>query len=75
MAKKAGYTAVVSHRSGETEDSTIADIAVATNAGQIKTGSLSRTDRIAKYNQLLRIEDELGEVSVYNGIGSFYNLK
>lgn len=75
MAKKAGYTAVVSHRSGETEDSTIADIAVATNAGQIKTGSLSRTDRIAKYNQLLRIEDELDEVAVYNGLKSFYNLK
>jgi enolase len=75
MAKKAGYTAVVSHRSGETEDSTIADIAVATNAGQIKTGSLSRTDRIAKYNQLLRIEDELGDVAVYNGLKSFYNIK
>ena len=75
MAKKAGYTAVVSHRSGETEDSIIADIAVATNAGQIKTGSLSRTDRIAKYNQLLRIEDELGTTAVYNGIKSFYNLK
>ena len=75
MAKKAGYTAVVSHRSGETEDSTIADIAVATNAGQIKTGSLSRTDRIAKYNQLLRIEDELGDTAKYNGLGSFYNLK
>jgi len=75
MAKRAGYTAVVSHRSGETEDSTIADISVATNAGQIKTGSLSRTDRIAKYNQLLRIEEELGEVAVYNGIKSFYNLK
>ncbi len=75
MAKKAGYTAVVSHRSGETEDSIIADIAVATNSGQIKTGSLSRTDRIAKYNQLLRIEDELGETAVYNGIKSFYNLK
>ncbi|WP_124058036.1 phosphopyruvate hydratase [Vaginisenegalia massiliensis] len=75
MAKKAGYTAVVSHRSGETEDSTIADIAVATNAGQIKTGSLSRTDRIAKYNQLLRIEDELGEVAKYEGLKSFYNLK
>ncbi|HEK9929176.1 TPA: phosphopyruvate hydratase, partial [Streptococcus equi subsp. equi] len=67
MAKEAGYTAVVSHRSGETEDSTIADIAVATNAGQIKTGSLSRTDRIAKYNQLLRIEDQLGEVAQYKG--------
>ncbi|WP_449458953.1 surface-displayed alpha-enolase [Streptococcus suis] len=75
MAKEAGYTAVVSHRSGETEDSTIADIAVATNAGQIKTGSLSRTDRIAKYNQLLRIEDQLGEVAVYKGLNSFYNLK
>ena len=75
MAKEAGYTAVVSHRSGETEDSTIADIAVATNAGQIKTGSLSRTDRIAKYNQLLRIEDQLGEVAEYKGLKSFYNLK
>ncbi|CQR25577.1 phosphopyruvate hydratase [Streptococcus varani] len=75
MAKEAGYTAVVSHRSGETEDSTIADIAVATNAGQIKTGSLSRTDRIAKYNQLLRIEDQLGEVAVYKGLQAFYNLK
>ncbi|HEP1265318.1 Enolase [Streptococcus pyogenes] len=75
MAKEAGYTAVVSHRSGETEDSTIADIAVAANAGQIKTGSLSRTDRIAKYNQLLRIEDQLGEVAQYKGIKSFYNLK
>lgn len=75
LAKKNGYTAVVSHRSGETEDSTIADIAVATNAGQIKTGSLSRTDRIAKYNQLLRIEDQLGEVAEYRGLKSFYNLK
>ncbi len=75
MAKRAGYTAVISHRSGETEDATIADIAVATNAGQIKTGSMSRTDRIAKYNQLLRIEDELGELAVYDGIKSFYNLK
>ena len=75
MAKEAGYTAVVSHRSGETEDSTIADIAVATNAGQIKTGSLSRTDRIAKYNQLLRIEDQLGEVAQYKGLQAFYNLK
>ena len=74
MAKEAGYTAVVSHRSGETEDSTIADIAVATNAGQIKTGSLSRTDRIAKYNQLLRIEDQLSEVAEYRGLKSFYNL-
>ena len=75
MAKRAGYTAVVSHRSGETEDSTIADIAVATNAGQIKTGSMSRTDRIAKYNQLLRIEDELGDLAQYKGLQSFYNLK
>lgn len=74
MAKKAGYTAVVSHRSGESEDTTIADISVALNTGQIKTGSLSRTDRIAKYNQLLRIEDELGSTAVYNGIKSFYNL-
>ncbi|WP_339006960.1 surface-displayed alpha-enolase [Lactococcus formosensis] len=75
MAKEAGYTAIVSHRSGETEDSTISDIAVATNAGQIKTGSLSRTDRMAKYNQLLRIEDQLGEVAVYKGLNAFYNLK
>nr|WP_280168302.1 phosphopyruvate hydratase [Priestia aryabhattai]MDH3112034.1 phosphopyruvate hydratase [Priestia aryabhattai] len=75
MAKRAGYTAVVSHRSGGTEDATIADIAVATNAGQIKTGSMSRTDRIAKYNQLLRIEDELGVLAVYDGAKSFYNLK
>ncbi|OGI06137.1 MAG: phosphopyruvate hydratase [Candidatus Margulisbacteria bacterium GWF2_35_9] len=74
MAKQAGYTAVVSHRSGETEDTTIADIVVATNAGQIKTGSASRTDRIAKYNQLLRIEEELEEVAVYKGIKTFYNL-
>jgi enolase len=75
MAKRAKYTAVVSHRSGETEDSTIADIAVATNAGQIKTGSFSRTDRIAKYNQLLRIEEELGDIAEYNGRANFYNLK
>ncbi|EGQ0331366.1 phosphopyruvate hydratase [Staphylococcus pseudintermedius] len=74
MAQKAGYTAVVSHRSGETEDTTIADIAVATNAGQIKTGSLSRTDRIAKYNQLLRIEYDLYETAKYEGLKSFYNL-
>ena len=67
MAKGAGYTSVISHRSGETEDATIADIAVATNAGQIKTGSLSRSDRIAKYNQLLRIEEMLGDVAVYPG--------
>ncbi len=68
MAKKAGYTNVISHRSGETEDVTIADIAVATNAGQIKTGSLCRTDRIAKYNQLLRIEEELDNIAIYPGI-------
>ncbi len=74
MAKTAGYTAVISHRSGETEDSTIADIAVATNAMQIKTGSLSRSDRIAKYNQLLRIEEDLGEVASYSGRAAFYNL-
>lgn len=75
MAKRAGYTAVVSHRSGETEDATIADIAVGTNAGQIKTGSMSRSDRLAKYNQLLRIEEELGKSAVYGGKGSFYQLK
>lgn len=75
MAQKAGYTAIISHRSGETEDTTIADIAVATNAGQIKTGAPSRTDRVAKYNQLLRIEDELGDLAEYRGIKTFYNLK
>ncbi|WP_026436360.1 phosphopyruvate hydratase [Acidovorax sp. JHL-9] len=75
MAKRAGYTAVISHRSGETEDSTIADIAVGTNAGQIKTGSLSRSDRIAKYNQLLRIEEDLGEIAHYPGRAAFYNLR
>jgi len=75
MAKRAGYTAVISHRSGESEDSTIADIAVATNAGQIKTGAPSRTDRVAKYNQLLRIEDELGASAQYAGKSAFYNLK
>ena len=75
MAKDAGYTAVISHRSGETEDVVIADIAVATGAGQIKTGSLSRTDRIAKYNQLLRIEEALGDSAPYPGMGAFYNLK
>ena len=75
MAKRANYTAVISHRSGETEDSTIADIAVGTNAGQIKTGSLSRSDRIAKYNQLLRIEEDLGDVATYPGRSVFYNLK
>ncbi|WP_078429939.1 phosphopyruvate hydratase [Alkalihalobacterium alkalinitrilicum] len=74
MAKRAGYTAVISHRSGETEDSTIADIAVATNAGQIKTGAPSRTDRVAKYNQLLRIEDDLANVAKYGGKKAFYNL-
>ncbi|MBF6989884.1 MULTISPECIES: phosphopyruvate hydratase [Cupriavidus] len=75
MAKRAGYTAVISHRSGETEDSTIADIAVGTNAGQIKTGSLSRSDRMAKYNQLLRIEEDLGDIASYPGKGAFYNLR
>ena len=75
MAKKAGYTAVVSHRSGETEDTTIADLAVAMNTGQIKTGSLSRTDRVAKYNRLLRIEEELGDAALYKGKAVFYNLK
>jgi len=75
MAKRAGYTAVISHRSGETEDSTIADIAVATNAGQIKTGAPSRTDRVAKYNQLLRIEDQLADMAQYAGKNAFYNLR
>ena len=75
MANRAGYTAVTSHRSGETEDTTIADIAVATNSGQIKTGAPSRTDRVAKYNQLLRIEEELGEVAEYPGLKAFFNLK
>jgi enolase len=75
MAKRANYTAVISHRSGETEDSTIADIAVGTNAGQIKTGSLSRSDRMAKYNQLLRIEEDLGDVAQYPGRSAFYNLR
>ena len=75
MAKRANYTAVISHRSGETEDSTIADIAVALNAGQIKTGSMSRSDRMAKYNQLLRIEEDLGDVAVYPGRAAFYNLR
>ncbi|ELK3068875.1 phosphopyruvate hydratase, partial [Listeria monocytogenes] len=72
MAKRAGYTAVISHRSGETEDSTIADIAVATNAGQIKTGAPTRTDRVAKYNQLLRIEDNLADLAEYHGNETFY---
>ena len=75
MAHRAGYTAVMSHRSGETEDSTIADLAVATNCGQIKTGSLSRSDRMSKYNQLLRIEEDLGDVAVYPGRSAFYNLR
>ncbi len=75
MAKRANYTAVISHRSGETEDNTIADIAVGTNAGQIKTGSMSRSDRMAKYNQLLRIEEDLGDVAVYPGKRAFYNLR
>ena len=75
MAKRAGWTAVISHRSGETEDSTIADIAVGTNAGQIKTGSLSRSDRMAKYNQLLRIEEDLGDIASYPGRAAFYNLR
>jgi enolase len=75
MAKRSGYTAVISHRSGETEDSTIADIAVGLNAGQIKTGSLSRSDRIAKYNQLLRIEEDLGDTASYPGRDTFYNLR
>jgi enolase len=75
MAKRANYTSVISHRSGETEDSTISDIAVGTNAGQIKTGSLSRSDRMAKYNQLLRIEEDLGDVAQYPGRSAFYNLR
>jgi enolase len=75
MAKRAGWTNVISHRSGETEDSTIADIAVGSNAGQIKTGSMSRSDRIAKYNQLLRIEEDLGDVASYAGRAAFYNLR
>jgi enolase len=74
MAKRAGYTAVISHRSGETEDTFIADLAVATNAGQIKTGSLCRTDRVCKYNQLLRIEDELDDVAIFRGADVFYNI-
>ena len=75
MAKRAGWTSVISHRSGETEDSTIADIAVGTNAGQIKTGSMSRSDRMAKYNQLLRIEEDLGDIATYPGRAAFYNLR
>ena len=75
MARRNGYQSVISHRSGETEDTFIADLAVATNAGQIKTGSTSRTDRIAKYNQLLRIEEDLGDVASYPGRAAFYQLK
>lgn len=75
MAKKAGWTAVISHRSGETEDATIADLAVALNAGQIKTGAPARSDRVAKYNQLLRIEEELAETAVYPGMRAFYNVR
>jgi enolase len=75
MAKRAGYTTVISHRSGETEDTTLADLSVAVNAGQIKTGSLCRTDRVCKYNQLLRIEDELGETAIFRGADVFYNVK
>jgi enolase len=75
MAKRSNYTAVVSHRSGETEDTTIADLSVATNALQIKTGSMSRTDRTAKYNQLLRIEEDLGDAAQYPGLDAFYNLR
>jgi len=75
MANRASYTAVVSHRSGETEDSIIADIAVGTNAGQIKTGSLSRSDRMAKYNQLLRIEEDLGDAASYPGRDAFFNIR
>ena len=74
IAQRAGYTAVMSHRSGETEDATIADLAVATNCGQIKTGSLARSDRLAKYNQLIRIEEELGDAAVYAGAGAFGRL-
>jgi len=74
MAKKAGYTAVISHRSGETEDTTIADLAVATGAGQIKTGSLCRSDRVSKYNRLLRIEQELGSRAIYRGIQEFSHI-
>ena len=75
MAKRAGYTTIVSHRSGETEDTTIADLVVGCNAGQIKTGSTSRTDRICKYNQLLRIEEALGSTAQYAGMSAFYNIK
>jgi len=74
MAKRAGWTSVVSHRSGETEDTTIADLVVALNAGQIKTGAPCRSDRVAKFNQLLRIEEELGDTAVYAGMSAFYNI-
>jgi enolase len=74
MAERAGYTAVISHRSGETEDTTIADLVVAVNAGQIKTGAPARSERVAKYNQLLRIEEELGEMGEFRGLKSFYNI-
>ncbi|HEY5575120.1 MAG TPA: phosphopyruvate hydratase, partial [Clostridiaceae bacterium] len=74
MAERAGYTAVISHRSGETEDTTIADLVVAVNAGQIKTGAPARSERVAKYNQLLRIEEELGEMGEFRGMKSFYNI-
>jgi enolase len=74
MAQRAGWTAVVSHRSGETEDVTIADLVVALNTGQIKTGAPCRSDRVAKYNQLLRIEEELGETAIYPGLAAFYNI-
>jgi enolase len=74
MAKRAGFTAVISHRSGETEDTTIADLAVATNAGQIKTGAPGRSERVAKYNRLLRIEEDLGDAAVYAGRTAFYNI-
>ena len=75
MAKRAGYTAVVSHRSGETEDTTIADLTVACNTGFIKTGSLARSERVAKYNRLLRIEEELADSAIYKGLETFYNLR
>jgi len=75
MAERAGYTAVISHRSGETDDTTISDLVIAVNAGQIKTGAPSRIDRVAKYNQLLRLEDALGSAAQYKGLGVFYNIK
>jgi enolase len=75
MAKRAGYTTIISHRSGETSDSTIADMAVAVNSGQIKTGAPARTDRVEKYNQLLRIEEQLGDNAIYAGMSAFYNLR